>query len=99
MSDGKELPKIRPISSPMEVPVFNVILYVRRQDGQMLARVANLPDLQFSGSSEPLVLKQAITEVKARLGKWHRAGETIPWIAPVPPPNNGEQQRLVPVHL
>lgn len=99
MTNDEKLPRIRPLSGPMDVPVFNVILYVSLQDDKVLARAANLPDLQCSAATEPMALKSAITEAKARLGKWHGAGEDIPWIEPVPPPRDGEQQRLVPVHL
>ena len=99
MNNPEELPKIRPISVPLDVPVFNVVIYVSTQDGKVIARVANLPNLRFSASSELMALKQAITEVKARLAAWHSASEAIPWIDPVPAPDANEQQRLVPVHL
>ena len=94
-----ELPKVRPISPPMDVPVFNIVIYVSEADGKVEARVANLPDLCFHASSEPLALKQAITEVKRRLAAWHSAAAPIPWIDPVPPPDPNETQRFVPVHL
>ncbi len=97
--EEKQPPLIRPISVPLDVPVFNVLIYVKHEDGKVLARVANLHDLEFSASSEPMALKQAITEVKSRLAKWHGAGETIPWIDPAPKPEEGEQERHVPVHL
>ena len=93
------LPEMTPISSPISVPVFNIVIHVSQQDGKTLAVVANLPDLRFGASSEPLALKQAITEVKRRLGQWHTSGETIPWIDPVPALQAGQQERLVPVHL
>ena len=99
MTEESKQPLIRPISAPIDVPVFNVLIYVKHDDGKVLARVANLPDLEFSASSEPGVLKQAITEVKSRLAKWHGAGEEIPWIDPVPKPEDSEQERHVPVHL
>ena len=99
MTDPDKLPEIRPISTPMDVPVFNVVIYVSQQDAKVLARVVNLPDLAFTASSEPMALKKAITEVKSRLAAWHGASETIPWIDPVPKPNEDEQQRFVPVHL
>ena len=54
------IPKIRPISAPMDVPVFNIVIHVSRQEGQVRARVANLPDLDFTAGSEPLALKQAL---------------------------------------
>ena len=97
-NDG-DMPSIRPISAPMDVPVFNVVIYVSHVDGKVLARVANLPDIEFSASSEPMALKQTITHVKQLLAKWHGAGETIPWIAPIPAVKDGEQERHVPVHL
>ena len=98
-SDETSKPLIRPISVPIEVPVFNVVIYVSQQDGKVLARVANLPNMEFTASSEPMALKQTITHVKQQLAKWHGAGEVIPWIDPVPAANEGEQERLVPVHL
>lgn len=95
----RPLPKIRPISPPLDVPVFNVVIYVAESEGKVTAKVANLPDIAFTAFSEPQALKQAITTVKQRLSSWHAAGETIPWVDPVPAPESNEQQRLVPVHL
>lgn len=92
-------PQIKPISAPIPVPVYNVVIFVKYADGGVEARVANLPDLQFRGSSEPTVLKQVVTQLKQRLAEWHAAGEKIPWIDPIPEPADGEQQRWVPVHL
>lgn len=97
--NGDKPPQIKPISSPIPVPVFNVVIFVSQDDRGVLARVANLPDLEFRGSSEPTALKQAITKVKQILAEWHAAGEEIPWIDPIPEPDDGEQQRWVPVHL
>lgn len=97
-SDAKQ-PVIRPISAPMEVPVFNIVIYVSNQDGRVKARVANLPDLQFEASAEPAVLKAAITTVKKQLAEWHGSGVSIPWIEPPVEQKSDEQQRLVPVHL
>lgn len=100
MSDKeKKMPQIRPVSVPMEVPVFNVVVYVSHADGKVTARVANLPGIEFSASSEPMALKQTITHVKQQLAKWHGSGESIPWIEPIPEARDGEQERHVPVHL
>ncbi len=95
----RPMPQIKPISDPMSVPVFNVVIYVASVDGKVVADVANLPDLSFSALSEPVALKQAITEVKKQLAAWHGAGTAIPWIDPVPEPTADQQTRLVPVHL
>ncbi len=99
MSDPKEPPRIRPISPALNIPVFNVVIYIAASGAGVQARVANLPDLVFAAPTEPMALKQAITEVKARLSQWCGQGEPIPWIDPVPEPMETEQERLVPVHL
>ena len=83
----------------MNVPVFNVVIYVSKVGETVQARVMNLPDLQFTASSEPLALKEAVTEAKRRLSKWHASSEAIPWIDPIPDPTDSEQPRLVAVHL
>ena len=96
---SQNAPLIRPITPAMDVPVFNIVVYISHVDGKVIARVANLPNLSFSASSEPMVLKKSITEVKQRLSQWHASQETIPWIDPVPPRSDSEQERLIPVHL
>lgn len=98
-SNDSDLPRIRPITAPMDVPVFNVVIYVSHRDGKVVARVANLPDIEFSALSEPVALKQTITHVKKQLAEWHGSGAAIPWIDPVPQAGDDEQERLVPVHL
>lgn len=94
-----EPPEFRPISAPLNVPVFNLVIHVCQVAEGVQARVVNLPDLRFSASSEPQALKQAIGEAKRRLAQWHAAGEAVPWVKTVPQPGDGEQVRLVPVHL
>lgn len=98
-SSAPKQPVIRPISVPMDVPVFNIVIYVSTQEGRVHARVANLPDLAFDASTEPAALKLAITTVKKKLANWHGGGEPIPWIEPPVEQDSNEQQRLVPVHL
>lgn len=94
-----ELPKIRPLSVAMDVPVFNVVVYLMRTDEGLQARVANLPNLSVTGASEPMVLKQLVGEVKLRLAEWRQRGEPIPWLDPIPAPCADEQSRYIPVHL
>lgn len=98
-SAPSDLPKIRALSPAMEVPVFNLIVYITTTSNGMQARVVNLPDLVFTGTSEPSVLKQLVTEAKSRLATWHSTAQTIPWIDPVPPPSPSDQQRFIPLHL
>ena len=96
---SRRMPEIHAVTPPRNVPVFNVVIYVSKSAAGCRARVANLPDLNFSGPSEPAVLKQAVTEVKQCLGKWLAEGRSIPWIEPLPPREADEQERLIPVHL
>ena len=92
-------PKIRPLSQPMEVPVFNCVIYVMKGPEDVQARVANLADLKFVGKTEPDVLRTTITEVKRMLSQWHSAGEEIPWLNPHQEMQPGEEVRYLPVHL
>ena len=97
---GKSIP-----ISPLEVPSFLCVIFVRRDgEGQINARVANLlsPDGQpiaFQGSSEREVLGKVIPRFKQIIALLHASGDGIEWIDPVPEPSEGEQKRLVPVHL
>ena len=85
-----ERPKIRAISPAMDVPVYNIVIYLAKTDACVRARVANLPDLEFAAATEPEVLKQAITEVKLRLTRWQGQNRSIPWIDPLPEQREGE---------
>lgn len=98
MSDD-EGPRIRPISDPLPVPVFSLVVYVRERDGEVYARVANLPDLAESASSEPLALKCLIQKAKQCLAAWHAADEAIPWLDPPAACDEGETERYIPLHL
>ena len=98
-SSDDGLPRIRAASAPLNVPVFNIVVYVSHADGVCHARVANLPDISSAASSEPMALKKVITDVKARLQNWCQEEDDIPWIDPVPSPGPDDSQRLIPVHL
>ena len=98
-SEFSDQGRIRPVSPPLEVPVFNIVVFLSCRKGGVQARVANLPELSCVAASEPLALKQIVTEAKRRLATWDGSGEAIPWIVPMPQLNEGEQERLVPVHL
>ena len=81
------------------VPAFTCLVYVRASDGAVTARVANLAGLQASGASERDVLAKIIPAFKKRVAEIVSAGDAIPWIDPPQAPDQGEQKRIVPVHL
>jgi len=85
---------------PSEVPVFGCIVYMSAaSDGQVRARVANLPALEFTAASERAALAKTVAAFKRRLSELLQSGAEIPWIEPPAPIEPGEQKRFVPVHL
>ena len=86
--------------TPLETPVFNCIVNVAPAvDGVVVARVANLAGIEGRGRTEREALAQVVPAFKAAVGKYHKAGETIPWIEHSAKPQPGETQRFVAVHL
>jgi hypothetical protein len=95
-----EKPKFE-ITSPTgaDVPAFTCIVYVSRANGEVSARVANLDGIQAAAASERAVLAKVIPAFKKRVSDLLSGGEEIPWIDPPETPLEGEQKRIVPVHL
>lgn len=83
------------------VPVFNCVVNVGPPDpeGVIVATVANLPDLAGRGRSEREALASVIPSFKDAVARLHAAGTPIPWIDPPTPPQPGQVQRLIAVHL
>ena len=82
------------------VPVFSCLIYVSHGDnGQVRARVANLPGLQCAAASERQALAILVPSFKKRLVELMQTDTPIPWTDPPVPPEPQEQQRFVPVHL
>ena len=82
-----------------DVPVFNCIVYVTHDEHGVLARVANLPGIEFRAGGEREALSKVIPRFKQRVAELHASDTEIPWIEPLPPMRPGEQKRFVPVHL
>jgi hypothetical protein len=81
------------------VPVFNCVVHVgHADDGQVVARVANLAGIEARGRGEREALAAAVAAFKGAVSKYHAAGEAIPWVAELPL-NAGESKRLIAVHL
>lgn len=83
-----------------DVPVFDCRVYLSPPDeqGQITARVANLPEITCRAGNERDLLRKVVTEFKAAVARYHAAGH-VPLVADPPPPEPGEQQRWLPVHL
>ena len=94
-----EKPKLHVDSNSSEVPVYNCIVYVSRTQAGFRARVANLAGLEYTGASERDVLSKIVPAFKQRLAAMSQSDSAIPWIDPPSPKENGEQERLIPVHL
>lgn len=83
-----------------DVPVFNCIVYVASDsDRAIRARVANLSGLECTAVSERAALAKIVPTFKQRIIELMQSGVPIPWIEPPSPPEPGEQQRFIPVHL
>ncbi len=91
---------ISPASTPLEVPVFNCVVYVAQgTDGRVRARVANLADLRCDAASEREALAKLVPAFKQRISAWTAESTPIPWIDPPVAAEAGEQSRFIPVHL
>ncbi|MCA9215819.1 MAG: hypothetical protein KDB27_22290 [Planctomycetales bacterium] len=97
MSD-KELPKVRIVSPPESVPVFNCVLHIRRDGSGFVGVIANLPNMTVGGTSERDVMQKAVTAFKSVAAEHVAAGNDIPFVEP-PHAAEGETVRYVPVHL
>lgn len=86
-------------SAPVNVPVFNCVVYLSHQDGQVHARVANLHGLELVGSDERDALTRTVTAFKEQVRSAMESKTEIDWIDPIPEPTEGEQRRFIPVHL
>jgi len=98
MNDQRPSLNLNPIHST--VPVFNCIVHVsRNEDGGVSARVANLPNIACSASSERDALARIVKEFKLLVKQFSEQKSPIPWVDPPSPKEPDEQSRLIPVHL
>lgn len=92
------LPRVRVVSAPESVPVYNCVIYVERTENGVQGTIANLADTVVSAATERDVLQKAVTEFKQLLKKHHAEGSEVPIIDPAEP-GQGVTVRYVPVHL
>lgn len=87
-----------PVST--NTPVFNCIVHVLRDSsGNVIARVANLPGIVCTASTERDVLTKIVKEFKQVVRELSEIGSEIPWIDPPSTKGPEEQTRFIPVHL
>lgn len=98
MNEPKPNKQLQSITS--SVPVFNCIVYVLRDSsGSVSGRVANLPDLEFTASTERDLLGKIVKEFKRVVLEYSKSANGVPWIEPPIAKEPNEQTRLIPVHL
>ncbi len=82
------------------VPVFTCVVHLlRKENGTVQGRVANLPDLVCLAGSERDAMAKVVKEFKQRIGEMVESGSAIPWIEPPALKLSEEVTRLIPVHL
>ena len=82
------------------VPTFACLIYVAKtDDGKVKARVANLDGFELLAATERDALLRISKQFKSHVVQKTTDGETIAWIDPPPPPEEGEVVRSIPVHL
>ncbi len=87
-------------SKPCDIPLFSCLVYVSRAAaGGVQARVANLPGLKCTASSEREALREIVAAFKKRVADLVQRDASIPWIDPPSPVEPGEQERSIPIHL
>ena len=79
-------------------PVFNchVIISFNESSGQMSARLASLPQIKATASSERDVLREIVSRFK-EFAKQHES--SIPWTDDPDVASDNEMERWLPVHL
>ncbi len=98
MNEPHSIPDLRTVVS--SVPVYNCIVHVLRDsDGNVTGRVANLPDLIFTATTERDLLAKIVKEFKRVVREYSQSDSGIPWIEPPSAKSPSEQTRLIPVHL
>ena len=90
---------VNPDSSPVNVPVFNCVVYLTKLERGVAARVANLDGIELTGTDERDALTRTVAAFKALVQKHAENKSEIAWIDPIPDPKPGEQRQFVPVHL
>ena len=98
MAEENDLPEVRIVAAPEAVPVFNCRVFVKHENG-CRARVANLAGMEVNAASERDAIQKIVKQFKARMAEYAERKESPPWLQPELTMEDGEQERLIPVHL
>lgn len=80
-------------------PAYSCLIYVRPVEGGISARVANLPGIEITSSSERAALQKVVPAFRDMVAECVREGREIPWIDPPLPIDQAESRRIMPIHL
>jgi predicted RNase H-like HicB family nuclease len=94
-------PRVRKVSEPESVPVYNchVLVSPRDEQGIVVARVATLANVTGQGKTEREALQNLVGAFKSAMARHHQSGAPIPWLDPPVEPQPDQQQRWIAVHL
>ncbi len=94
-------PRVRKISEPVSVPVFNCPIFVatKNEAGVVVARCATLADVEGRGQTEREALQNIVAAFKVKVARCLATNESIPWLDPPSAIRENEQQRMIAVHL
>lgn len=100
-SSNQDAHRVRHVSPPVEVPVYNCLALVtpRNAEGLVTARAANLAGVTAEGKSEREALAGLVAAFKGAVSAHRENGRPIPWAEPPEEPQPGDQQRFIAVHL
>ncbi|GAA5507372.1 hypothetical protein [Novipirellula caenicola] len=89
-----------PTAASADVPTFGCVVYVSTlPDGRKKGRVANIEGIEQIAGSERELLQRIVPTFKKTVSDYLAAGESIPWVDPMPAIAADEQKRFLPVHL
>ncbi len=100
-NDAAQQPRVRKVSEPESVPVYNchVLVSPRDEQGIVVARVATLADITGQGKTEREALQNVVGAFKSVVARHHQSGDPIPWLDRPLVPQPDQQQRWIAVHL
>ncbi len=99
--NGDDTPRVKSLGPPESVPVYNCLALVAPRDahGIVHVRAANLSDLRTSGTTEREALQHLVGAFKIIISQCLAEGRDVPLLKEPHPPQPGEQQRYIAVHL
>jgi hypothetical protein len=100
-SESSQPSRVKKLGPPTGVPVYNCIALVSPRDEQGIVhvRAANIADLKTTGTSEREALQHLVGAFKILISQCLAEGRAVPILDQPHPPEPGETERLIAVHL